>query len=126
MPVLVSGSLAFQDPKRNITTSKAAIAVKLPAMERNVISRHVQPRIEWAIGQLINGREIDEQVERVQLGIGLTGGVSLEVRRRDAASMKFPTRLRAWLRSSSSGPMWIDWVGHAFAQAGPRPSCWRS
>ena len=55
----------------------------------NVISHHVQPRIEWIIRQAINGRAIDKQIERMQLGIGITSGVAIKVRLRDAASMKF-------------------------------------
>ncbi len=55
----------------------------------NVISHHVQPRIEWSIRQAINGRAIDQQIEGMHFGIGLTRDVAIKVRLRDAALVKF-------------------------------------
>src|SRR5580700_348356 len=54
----------------------------------NVISHHVQPRIEWTLWQAINRRAIDKQIERMHLGIGLTGDVAIKVRLRDTALVK--------------------------------------
>ena len=54
----------------------------------SVISHHVQPRIEWSIWQAINGRAIDKQIERMHLGIGLTGDIAIKVRLRDTALVK--------------------------------------
>jgi hypothetical protein len=48
----------------------------------------VQPRIEWSIRQAINGRAIDQQIEGMHFGIGLTRDVAIKVRLRYAALVK--------------------------------------
>jgi len=76
-------------PQKKLHHEQRADAGQAAGDGTNIISHHVQPRIEWSIRQAINGRAIDKQIEGMQFGIGLTSGVAIKVRLRDTASMKF-------------------------------------
>ena len=70
----------------------------------HVISDHVQPRIERIIRQAINGRAIDKQIERMHLGIGLTGGIAIKICLFHASSMKLLYAFASLLTQ------FIDWA----------------
>src|SRR5260370_41519406 len=55
----------------------------------DVIPLHVQPRIERILRQSIHGGTINQEVERIQLGVGVGGGIAVQVGARDAALAKF-------------------------------------
>ncbi len=75
----------------------------------DVIPPHVQPGIGRRFRQPVSGRTIDEQIERVQLGVGRTGLVAVEVgfRRRLARGAPPPGcgPARAARRSDRTGSM---------------------
>ena len=112
--------LASQRPRRNRTPAGGDRGQ--PASDgADVIALHVQPRIERLLRQAIRRGPIDQEVERIQLGIGLAGGVAVEVGAGDAPRGAAPPRAcGACSRSSSIGPNWID-CRRAGLGAGRRP-----
>ena len=92
-----------------------------------VVARHVEPRVERVLRQAVDRGPIDQQVERIQLGVGLRRRVAVQVRaghaRAGAAPPRACGRARAARRSGRTGS---TAVGHALAHAGTRPSFCRS
>src|SRR5262249_30810126 len=55
----------------------------------NVIPLHVQPRVEGSLRQTVDGRAVNQEIERMQRGVARTGRVAVQVSSGNAAPVKF-------------------------------------
>ena len=67
--------------------------------------------IERAVRQAIHGRTINQEVERIQLGVALAQGVAIQVSSRDTSAVTILHTVARPLAQLVERPNWIDCVG---------------